>query len=291
MSNFMKAFDEQRDSYLAHYGVKGMQWGVRNEEEPVGQQPAYSEQDAQSMKQVADKVKNADADSVKEKRKRIVKNIVKGVAIGAIVAGITVGAVKGYAKKQTGEEQDLATSLGIIGQKISKKPGQIGDAVKKGFNMNTEETLKNNQEARKEARAAKFDAAKTKFSDMLRKQQEATAARKADKREKEMERQAFESTLNKGGFTIPTSSILGNPIAEAKEKMQKKKEFESQLNKGGFTIPTSSILGNPVTEARDNAKDALERMRKIDRRTGLLKNRFYDRGYVETKNSRVYRSR
>ena len=106
-----------------------------------------------------------------------------------------------------------------------------------------------------------------------------------------MERQAFESTLNKGGFTIPTSSILGNPIAEAKEKMQKKKEFESQLNKGGFTIPTSSILGNPVTEARDNAKDALERMRKIDRRTGLLKNRFYDRGYVETKNSRVYRSR
>ena len=70
MSNFMKAFDEQRDSYLAHYGVKGMQWGVRNEEEPVGQQPAYSEQDTQAMKQVADKVKNADAETVKEKRKR-----------------------------------------------------------------------------------------------------------------------------------------------------------------------------------------------------------------------------
>ena len=165
MSNFMKAFDEQRDSYLAHYGVKGMQWGVRNEEEPVGQQPAYSEQDAQSMKQTADKVRNADADSVKEKRKRIVKNIVKGVAIGAIVAGITVGAVKGYAKKQTGEEQDLATSLGIIGQKISKKPGQIGDAVKKGFNMNTEEVLKNNQKAAQEKR----DAAKAKISDMLKK--------------------------------------------------------------------------------------------------------------------------
>ena len=165
MSNFMKAFDEQRDSYLVHYGVKGMQWGVRNEEEPVGQQPAYSEQDTQAMKQVADKVKNADAETVKEKRKRIVKNIVKGVAIGAIVAGITVGAVKGYAKKQTGEEQDLATSLGIIGQKISKKPGQIGDAVKKGFNMNTEETLKNNRKAAQEKR----DAAKAKISDMLKK--------------------------------------------------------------------------------------------------------------------------
>ena len=189
MSNFMKAFDEQRDSYLAHYGVKGMKWGVINEEEPVGQQPAYSEQDTKSMKQTADKVRNADADSVKEKRKRIVKNIVKGVAIGAIVAGITVGAVKGYAKKQTGEEQDLATSLGIIGQKISKKPGQIGDAVKKGFNMNTEETLKNNQEAakqaaqeRRDAMAAKFNTARTKVSDMLTKMKEAKENKEAFKK-------------------------------------------------------------------------------------------------------------
>lgn len=275
MSNFMKAFDEQRDSYLAHYGVKGMQWGVRNEEEPVGQQPAYSEQDTQSMKQTADKVRNADADSVKEKRKRIVKNIVKGVAIGAIVAGITVGAVKGYAKKQTGASQDLATSLGIIGQKISKKPGQIGDAVKKGFNMNTEETLKNNQEvakqaaqARKEAVTAKFDAAKTKFSDTLKKMQEEKKEKQREKRmdeeREEVKRQALESRLNKGGFTIPTSSILGDPIKDAKTKLREEKE---------------------------NWNDTLERMRKIDRRTGLLKNRFYDRGYVETKNSRVYRSR
>ena len=105
--------------------------------------------------------------------------------------------MKGYAKKQTGEEQDLATSLGIIGQKISKKPGQIGDAVKKGFNMNTEETLKNNQEAAKQAAQARKEAVKATF----------------------------------------------------------------------------------------------ERMRKINRKTGLLKNRFYNRGYVETKNSRVYRSR
>ena len=204
MSNFMKAFDEQRDSYLAHYGVKGMQWGVRNEEQPVDQQESYSEEETQSMKQTADKVKQASPEDVKEKRKRIVKNIVKGVAIGAIVAGITVGAVKGYAKKQTGEKQDLATSLGIIGQKISKKPGQIGDAVKKGFNMNTEETLKNNQEAAKQAAQARKEAVKAKF---------------------------------------------------------------------------------------DAAKTTLERMRKINQRTGLLKNRFYDRGYAETETSRIYRSR
>ena len=289
MSNFMKAFDEQRDSYLAHYGVKGMQWGVRNEEEPVGQQPAYSEQDAQSMKQTADKVRNADADSVKEKRKRIVKNIVKGVAIGAIVAGITVGAVKGYAKKQTGEEQDLATSLGIIGQKISKKPGQIGDAVKKGFNMNTEETLKNNQEARKEARAAKFDAAKTKFSDTLKKMQE-------EKKEKQREKEVLRS--------LSERDAMYEKILEREKRMDEEREevkrqaLESRLNKGGFTIPTSSILGDPIKDAKtklreekENWNDTLERMRKIDRRTGLLKNRFYDRGYVDTKNSRVYRSR
>lgn len=160
MSNFMKAFDEQRDSYLAHYGVKGMQWGVRNEEEPVGQQPAYSEQDTQSMKQTADKVRNADADSVKEKRKRIVKNIVKGVAIGAIVAGITVGAVKGYAKKQTGASQDLATSIGIIGQNLSKVPGDMKSKVEKGFNMNLKATLGANKAAK--TRERNENIAKTK---------------------------------------------------------------------------------------------------------------------------------
>ena len=59
------------------------------------------------------------------------------MAIGAIVAGIAAGAVKGYAKKQTGEKQDLATSIGIVGQKFRSTPGHIGDAVKKGFNMDT----------------------------------------------------------------------------------------------------------------------------------------------------------
>ena len=165
MADFTKAFDERKDSYLAHYGTPGMRWGVRNEYQPVGQQESYSDEETQSMKQTADKVKQASPEDVQEKRKRIVKNIVKGVAVTALVAGIAAGAVKSYAKNQTGEKQDLATSIGIVGQKISKKPGQIGDAVKKGFSMNTEEVLKNNQKAAQEKR----DAAKAKISDMLKK--------------------------------------------------------------------------------------------------------------------------
>ena len=165
MANFMQAFEDQRENYLAHYGKKGMKWGViTSEYEPVGDQPGeqedpdfglgfrwntpamrekerrqseYSQQDQESMQQSADAIRQADAESVKDKRKRIVKNIVKGVAIGAIVAGIAAGAVKGYAKKQTGEKQGLATSIGIIGQKFRSAPGHIGDAVKKGFNMDT----------------------------------------------------------------------------------------------------------------------------------------------------------
>lgn len=169
MANFMQAFEDQRENYLEHYGKKGMKWGViTSEYEPVGDQPEeedskyglgfrwpgtamdpdselykhrheteYSQQDQESMQQSADAIRQADAESVKDKRKRIVKNIVKGVAIGAIVAGIAAGAVKGYAKKQTGEKQDLATSIGIVGQKFRSAPGQVGDAVKKGFNMDT----------------------------------------------------------------------------------------------------------------------------------------------------------
>ena len=188
MANFMKAFEDQRENYLAHYGKKGMKWGIiTSEYEPVGDQPGqedskyglglrwpgtaqdpdselykqrqeteYSQQDQESMQQSADAVRQADAESVKDKRKRIVKNIVKGVAIGAIVAGIAAGAVKGYAKKQTGEKEDLATSIGIVGQKFRSKPGQIGDAVKKGFNMDTGSVKAANEaeEARRRAERA-----------------------------------------------------------------------------------------------------------------------------------------
>lgn len=175
MANFMKAFEDQREDYLSHYGVKGQRWGViTSEYEPVGIQPGqqqeeydsapeYSEEDQRSMQQSADAVRQADAESVKDKRKRIVKNIVKGVAIGAIVAGIAVGAAKGYAKKQTGAKQDLATSIGVVGQKLKEKPGQIGDAIKKGFSMDTDAT----KAANKAAKTRKRNERVREFNDAI----------------------------------------------------------------------------------------------------------------------------
>ena len=171
MADFTKAFDERKDSYLAHYGTPGMRWGVRNEYQPVGQQGSYSEEETQSMKQTADKVKQASPEDVKEKRKRIVKNIVKGVAVTALVTGIVAGGIKGYAKKQTGKKQDLATSIGIVGQRLSKTPGNIKSKVEKGFNMNIGATLGANKAARTRKRNENIAKAKeniTKTKDAMR---------------------------------------------------------------------------------------------------------------------------
>lgn len=155
----------------------GMHWGgigeseearaqrIRAEmaQEKAQSQSEYSQQDQESMQQSADAIRQADAESVKDKRKRIVKNIVKGVAIGAIVAGIAVGAAKGYARKQTGEKQDLATSIGIVGQKLKEKPGQIGNAIKKGFSMDTDAT----KAANKAAKTRKRNERVREFNDAI----------------------------------------------------------------------------------------------------------------------------
>ena len=242
MANFMQAFEDQRETYLEHYGKKGMKWGViTSEYEPVGTQPGqqqeeydsapeYSEEDQRSMQASADAVRGADAESVKDKRKRIVKNIVKGVAIGAIVAGIAAGAVKGYAKKQTGEKQDLATSIGIVGQKFRSAPGQIGDAVKKGFNMDT-------------------GAAKA-----------ANEAERIRKRDEQV--QAFKNAAGKVGSTIGKARSDFNKKAEA-----------------GYYDPESAI---DYMKARVKGKASavkegmgINKWWSINPKTGMLRNRFY----------------
>lgn len=257
MANFMQAFEDQRENYLAHYGKKGMRWGViTSEYEPVGNQPGeqqewngptpeYSEEDQRSMQASADAVRGADTESVKDKRKRIVKNIVKGVAIGAIVAGIAAGAVKGYAKKQTGEEQDLATSIGIVGQKFRSAPGQIGDAVKKGFNMDTGATKAAN---------------------------EAEAARKRNERV-----QAFKNAAGKVG------SAVGSAAGKVRGAAEKARSDFNKKAEAGYYDPEPAInymkarAKSTISSVKKNIGSMKENIGSINPKTGMLRNRFYRR--------------
>ena len=306
MANFMQAFEDQRETYLEHYGKKGMKWGViTSEYEPVGTQPGqqqeeydsapeYSEEDQRSMQASANAVRGADAESVKDKRKRIVKNIVKGVAIGAIVAGIAAGAVKGYAKKQTGENQDLATSIGIVGQKFRSAPGQIGDAVKKGFNMDTGATKAAN---------------------------EAEAARKRAERV-----QAFKNAAGKVGSAVGTAGSavgkaagkVGQAVGTAAGNVKKSFEARSQAaealresinesknmnirfpqGQGRFRSGTEKMDFGSIREEAEKSRPIgnmqfgswadKSRTKKIDLES--LRNHYNSRrGYYETPRSRIYR--
>lgn len=306
MANFMQAFEDQRENYLEHYGKKGMKWGViTSEYEPVGDQPGqqqevnaptpeYSEEDQRSMQASADAVRGADAESVKDKRKRIVKNIIKGVAIGAIVAGIAAGAVKGYAKKQTGENQDLATSIGIVGQKFRSAPGQVGDAVKKGFNMDTGAVKAENEAER------------------IRKRNEQI--------------QAFKNAAGKVGSAVGTAGSavgkaagkVGSAIGTAAGNVKKSFEARSQAaealresinesknmnirfpqGQGRFRSGTEKMDFGSIREEAERSKPIGDiqfgpwadksRTKKIDPES--LRNRYNSRrGYYETPRSRLYR--
>ena len=95
MSNFMKAFDEQRDSYLAHYGVKGMQWGVHTQQPyvPVAQRRAMSEQETAAAVETAQTVAEAPPEKVSSTRKKVIKGLMIGGSIAAVVGGIVAGGV------------------------------------------------------------------------------------------------------------------------------------------------------------------------------------------------------
>ena len=326
MANFMQAFEDQRETYLEHYGKKGMKWGViTSEYEPVGDQPGeedskyglglrwpgtaqdpdselykqrqeteYSEEDQRSMQASADAVRGADAESVKDKRKRIVKNIIKGVAIGAIVAGIAAGAVKGYAKKQTGENQDLATSIGIVGQKFRSAPGQVGDAVKKGFNMDTGAVKAENEAERIRKRDEQIQAFKNAAGKV------GSAVGKAG--------QAVGTAAKKAGSAIGTAA--GNVKRDFEARSQAAKELRDSINEsknmnihfpqgqGRFRSGTGKMDFGSIREGAENSRPIGNMQfgpwagesgaKKID--PELLRNRYNSRrGYYETSRSRLYR--
>lgn len=299
MANFMQAFEDQRENYLEHYGKKGMKWGViTSEYEPVGDQPGqqqevngptpeYSEEDQRSMQASADTIRGADAESVKDKRKRIVKNIVKGVAIGAIVAGIAAGAVKGYAKKQTGEKQDLATSIGIVGQKFRSAPGQIGGAVKKGFNMDTGAVKAENEAERirkRDEQVQAFKNAAGKVGSAIGKAGQAvgqavgTAAGNA-KKNFEARSQAAEE--------------LRKSIAESKNMNIRFPQGQGRFGSGTEKMDFGSIReeaekSRPIGNMQFGSWADKSRTKKIDPES--LRNRYNSRrGYYETPRSRIYK--
>lgn len=311
MANFMKAFEDQREDYLAHYGKKGMRWGViTSEYEPVGNQPGqqqdsmenpeYSQQDQESMQKSADAVRQADAESVKDKRKRIVKNIVKGVAIGAIVAGIAVGAAKGYAKKQTGEKQDLATSIGIIGQKLKSKPGQIGDAVKKGFNMDTDATKAANETAQARKRAERAQAAKDAIN-AARDKVKAGAQGLSDTmgRVKDVARESigkFSNTFNdakknfeaKSQTRSQASEALKTGLGEAINLPGGQGRFKSGTKKMDFDSVAFDRTPRNLPGGQGQFKPGTKSWDEYLKRKGL-KNTYNSNGYAETRRSRIYR--
>lgn len=74
----------QETDYLAHYGVKGMRWGVRKEYEPKGRKKGSSTTVTSEKKQLTP-----------EEKKARNKAIAKKVAIGAAAVGATLAVVGG----------------------------------------------------------------------------------------------------------------------------------------------------------------------------------------------------
>ena len=199
MADFMTNFDNQRQAYLEHYGVKGMRWGVINEQEPMGQYPQgqaddsyqnrpYSPEEYKEALKQADKIRRIDQDVAKKHRKEIRKKIVKGVITTAIVAGIAVAALKSFGKKQldVGDKPEMSAGMGL--GLIGAKAKEFGSDVKTGFNTNIRETRDQKirdiqaEAARKAAQKASEKAAAQQARDALRKAAQEKSAQKAAQR-------------------------------------------------------------------------------------------------------------
>ena len=244
MADFMTNFDNQRQAYLEHYGVKGMRWGVINEQEPMGQYPQgqadgsyqnrpYSPKEYKEALKQADKIRKIDQDVAKKHRKEIRKKIVKGVITTAIVAGIAVAALKSFGKKQldVGDKPEMSAGMGL--GLIGAKAKEFGSDVKAGFNTNIRETRDQKihdiqaEAARKAAQKASERAAAQQARDALRKaSQEKSAQRAAQKASERAAAQKFrESTRN---IARAEAEKNANRKYWEKQAMDKLKQINSQ---------------------------------------------------------------
>lgn len=279
MADFMTNFDNQRQAYLEHYGVKGMRWGVINEQEPIGQYPQgqaddsyqnrpYSPEEYKEALKQADKIRRIDQDVAKKHRKEIRKKIVKGVITTAIVAGIAVAALKSFGKKQldVGDKPKMSAGMGL--GLIGAKAKEFGSDVKTGFNTNIRETRDQKirdiqaEAARKAAQKASEKAAAQKARDALRKASQERSAQKAAQRatERAAAQKFRESTRN---------------IARAEaEKNANRKYWEKQATDKLKQINAQKKAAQKASSATKSASN-FYKMYQTER---SLKNRFMYRG-------------
>jgi colicin import membrane protein len=279
MADFMTNFDNQRQAYLEHYGVKGMRWGVINEQEPMGQYPQgqaddsyqnrpYSPEEYKEALKQADKIRKIDQDVAKKHRKEIRKKIVKGVVTTAIVAGIAVAALKSFGKKQldVGDNPEMSAGMGL--GLIGAKAKEFGSDVKTGFNTNIRETRDQKirdiqaEAARKAAQKASEKAAAQKARDALRKAAQEKSAQKAAQRatERAAAQKIRESTRN---IARAEAEKNANRKYWEKQAMDKLKQINAQKK---------------AAQKASNATKSASNFYKMYQTERSLKNRFMYRG-------------
>ena len=290
MADFMTNFDNQRQAYLEHYGVKGMRWGVINEQEPMGQYPQgqtddsyqnrpYSPEEYKEALKQADKIRRIDQDVAKKHRKEIRKKIVKGVVTTAIVAGIAVAALKSFGKKQldVGDKPEMSAGMGL--GLIGAKAKEFGSDVKTGFNTNIRETRDQKirdiqaEAARKAAQKASEKYAAQKAKDALRKAAQERSAQKAAQRATEAARKAAQRATERAAAQKIRESTRNIARAEA-EKNANRKYWEKQAMDKLKQINAQKKAAQKASNATKSASN-FYKMYQTER---SLKNRFMYRG-------------
>ena len=113
ITNYMYAVDRS-DEYLAHYGIKGMRWGVRKAKES-GDRRALQKQYNKASKKLAKLEKRANNGSKYAKR-------AAALGAGAAAAG-------GLAAAGTGGVANAIRGVAAFGRKLPDKIGNISDSL------------------------------------------------------------------------------------------------------------------------------------------------------------------
>lgn len=86
MADFMTNFDNQRQAYLEHYGVRGMRWGVINEKETSNQETKRKSTPVDAK--LARRINRANKKTISSKSKQIRRQMIVGLSTMAIIIGI-----------------------------------------------------------------------------------------------------------------------------------------------------------------------------------------------------------